>query len=406
MMLPSEGSAHNEIEIRSGNIRHPPNRCSGSGLEWFWCCVMIAALMATFATAQVALWAKSANGLKLDTGKEIYMAGCASCHGPDGKGQSQNLAGFERPSTFPDFSDCHGSTAEPDLQWRAVITNGGPARGFSTIMPAFGNALSQDQIGKVIEYVRSLCTEKGWPRGNFNLPLPLVTEKAFPEDEVVLSGGLNLHGPPGGDATVLFEKRIGPSSMIEARVPYNVSQDSGTTRSGFGDIGLGYKRKVFDNLNAGSIFSVGGEVLAPTGNPRIGTGGGSPLLEAYVAYGQILPASSFLQFQTGYELSTQPDKVPRAYFVRTAIGKTFMTGGGLGRWWTPMTEFIADRDLVSGARTNWDVLPEIQIPLSKRLHIRANIGVRIPVNNTSGRPKQLLIYFLWDYADGTLKQGW
>jgi hypothetical protein len=262
------------------------------------------------------------------------------------------------------------------------------------------------QIGKVIEYVRSLCTEKGWPRGNFNLPLPLVTEKAFPEDEVVLSGGLNLHGPPGGDATVLFEKRIGPSSMIEARVPYNVSQDSGTTRSGFGDIGLGYKRKVFDNLNAGSIFSVGGEVLAPTGNPRIGTGGGSPLLEAYVAYGQILPASSFLQFQTGYELSTQPDKVPRAYFVRTAIGKTFMTGGGLGRWWTPMTEFIADRDLVSGARTNWDVLPEIQIPLSKRLHIRANIGVRIPVNNTSGRPKQLLIYFLWDYADGTLKQGW
>ena len=71
-----------------------------------------------------------------------------------------------------------------------------------------------------------------------------------------------------------------------------------------------------------------------------------------------------------------------------------------------MTEFIADRDLVSGATTNWDVVPEIQIPLSKRMHILANVGVSIPMNNTTDRPKQFLIYFLWDYADGTLKQGW
>jgi mono/diheme cytochrome c family protein len=367
---------------------------------------MVAALMTTLATRQVALWARSGSRLKLDTGKEIYMAACASCHGQDGKGQSQDLAGFQRPSSFPDFTDCHGSTSEPDLQWRAVITNGGPARGFSQIMPAFRDALTQDQIGKVIEYLRSLCTEKAWPRGNFNLPRPLVTEKAFPEDEVVLTGGFNLHGAPGGGATVIYEKRIGPSGMIEAAVPYNVSQHSGVARSGFGDISLGYKRKLFDNLKAGSIFSVGGEVVAPTGNPRLGTGGGSPVFEPYAAYGQILPANSFLQLHTGYELSTQPDKVPRAYYLRTAIGKTFMTGGGLGRWWTPMTEFIADRDLVSGATTNWGVVPEIQIPLSKRLHILANVGFSIPVNNTPNRPKQFLIYFLWDYVDGTLKQGW
>ena len=362
--------------------------------------------MTSLGTHQVALLARSGSRLKLDTGKEIYMAACASCHGRDGKGQSQNLAGFQRPSTFPDFTDCHGATPEPDLQWRAVITNGGPARGFSQIMPAFRDALTQEQIGNVIEYLRTLCTEKAWPRGNFNLPRPLVTEKAFPEDEVVLTGGFNLHGPPGGNATVVYEKRIGPSGMIEAAVPYNISQDSGVAHSGFGDISLGYKRKLFDNLKAGSIFSVGGEVVAPTGNPRLGTGGGSPVIEAFAAYGQILPAYSFLQLHTGYELSTQPDKVPRAYYLHTAIGKTFRTGGGLGRWWTPMTEFIADRDLVSGATTNWDVLPEIQIPVSKRMHILANVGVSIPVNNTTDRPKQFLIYFLWDYADGTLKQGW
>jgi mono/diheme cytochrome c family protein len=363
--------------------------------------------MTTLATHQVALLARSGSSrLKLDTGKEIYRAACASCHGPDGRGQSQNLAGFQRPSSFPDFTDCHGATPEPDLQWRAVITNGGPARGFSQIMPAFKDALTPDQIGKVIEYLRSLCTESAWPRGNFNLPRPLVTEKAFPEDEVVLTGGLNLHGAPAGGATAIYEKRIGSSGMIEAAVPYNIAYDSGVSRSGFGDISLGYKRKLFDNLKAGSIFSLGGEVVAPTGNPRLGTGGGSPVFEGFAAFGQILPANSFLQFHTGYELSTQPDKVPRAYYLHTAIGKSFRPGGGLGRWWTPMTEFIADRDLVSGATMNWDVVPEIQIPISKRMHILANVGVSIPVNNTADRPKQFLIYFLWDYADGTLKQGW
>src|SRR5437868_1539370 len=106
--------------------------------------------------------------LKLDTGKQIYEAACVSCHGPDGAGQSKTLAGFERPASFPDFTDCPTSTPEPDIQWRAVITNGGPARGFSDIMPSFGDALTQDQIGKVIEHLRSLCGDKAWPRGNLN----------------------------------------------------------------------------------------------------------------------------------------------------------------------------------------------------------------------------------------------
>jgi mono/diheme cytochrome c family protein len=368
---------------------------------------LVAALMTTVTTHQIALLARSANSrLRLNTGRDIYMAACVSCHGPDGKGQSQNLAGFQRPSSFPDFTDCLSSTEENDLEWRAVITNGGPARGFSRIMPAFGDELSQEQIGKVIEYLRALCTQKAWPRGNLNLPRALITEKAFPEDEVVLSGGTNLHGPPGGSAVAIYERRIGASGMIEADVPFDTAHTSGVSHSGFGDITLGYKRKLFDSLKAGSIFSLGGEITAPTGNPRFGTGGGSPVFEAYAAYGQILPANSFLQFQPGYELSTQPDKLPRAYYLNTAIGKTFITGGGLGRWWTPMTEFIADRDLVSGATTNWDVVPEIQIPISKRMHILASVGVRIPVNNTADRPKQFLIYFLWDYLDGTLKQGW
>ena len=71
-----------------------------------------------------------------------------------------------------------------------------------------------------------------------------------------------------------------------------------------------------------------------------------------------------------------------------------------------MTEVIGDRDLMSGAKTNWDVVPEMQIPISKRMHILASVGLRIPVNNTAARPKEVMFYLLWDDEDGSLKQGW
>ncbi len=347
-----------------------------------------------------------ASTLKLDTGEEIYKAGCVACHGPDGSGEKQALAGFEPPPTFPDFTDCATSTVEPDVQWRAIISNGGSARAFSQIMPSFKDFLSQEQIGSVIEYLRGLCTEPSWPLGNFNLPRPLFTEKAFPENEAVISGGFNVRGAPGGGITAIYERRIGPSGMIELAVPYEVTHDTGGTHSAFGDLALGYKRKLWTSLPGGSIWSAGGELIVPTGNGSAGTGGESTVFEFFTAFGQLLPRSSFLQAHAGIELPVHPDKVPRAYFLRTAIGKTFSTEGGLGRRWSPMTEFIYDRDLVSGAPNNWDIVPQIQIPISKRMHILANVGLRVPLNNAANRPRQLVFYLLWDYPDGGLKDGW
>ena len=343
---------------------------------------------------------------KLETGKDIYMAGCVACHGPDGKGQSQNLRGFEPPATFPDFTDCRTATVEPDVQWLAIVTNGGPARGFSQIMPSFKDLLSQEQIAKVVDYLRTFCGDPSWPRGNMNLPRAIVTEKAFPEDEAVISTAINTQGAPNGGVTAIYEKRLGTSDMIEVGVPYNYTHDSSGTHAALGDIALGYKRKLFSSNRHGSIFSLGGEVAIPTGNRTLGTGGESTVFEMYAAHGQILPRDSFFQLHTGVELPVHPDIVPRAYFFRTALGKTFSTENGLGRRWSPMTEFIADRDFATGAKTNWDIVPQIQIPIAKRMHILGDIGIRIPVNNTLDRPKQLVFYLLWDYVDGALTQGW
>ena len=343
----------------------------------------------------------------LQNGKDIWEAGCVACHGSDGKGQSENLAGFEKPDTFPDFSDCPTSTVESDLQWRAVITRGGAGRAFSTIMPAFGDLLTPEQIDQVIGHIRSLCADdQRWPRGDLNFPRALLTEKAYPENETVLSWSVNARGTPGVSTTAIYEHRLGTKAMFEIAIPYTFTHEQGDWGSSFGDLAIGYKQTLFHSRTTGTIFSVGGEVAAPTGNVALGTGGDSTVFEAFGAFGQRFPGDAFLQLHTGFELPAHPDDVPRAYYLRTAIGKTFSADKGLGRRWSPMLEVIADRDLVSGATTNWDLVPEIQIPLNRRMHVLGNVGFRMPVNNTAGRQKQVLFYLLWDWADGGLTQGW
>jgi mono/diheme cytochrome c family protein len=368
--------------------------------------VALVAAHAEAAGAQTAAAGSVGSTLKLETGKQIYDAGCVSCHGPDGSGQPQNLAGFEPPPTFPDFPDCPTSTVEPDVQWRAIITHGGPARGFSRIMPSFKDLLTTEQIDKVIDYLRGLCTESAWPRGNLNLPRPIVTEKAFPENETVIAASINAEGAPGVGSTAIYERRIGATAMVEVIIPYEFTRADDRWGASFGDLALGYKQKIFHSLDSGSIVSAGGELIAPTGNADLGTGGESTVFEFFGAYGQLLPGNSFLQMHTGIELPAHTDKVARAYYLRTAIGKTFATRGGLGRRWSPMVELIGDRELVSGAATNWDILPEIQIPINTRMHILGSLGIKFPANNREGRPKQVMFYLLWDWMDGGLLQGW
>jgi hypothetical protein len=48
----------------------------------------------------------------------------------------------------------------------------------------------------------------------------------------------------------------------------------------------------------------------------------------------------------------------------------------------------------------------MQVTISKRQHVRADLGLRIPVTNTAGRPKQIVFYVLWDWFDGRLNEGW
>jgi hypothetical protein len=129
-------------------------------------------------------------------------------------------------------------------------------------------------------------------------------------------------------------------------------------------------------------------------------------LGVFAAYDQLFPAQTFLQVQAGVELPLRTTHVARSAYVRTAFGKTFAEGGESGRLWSPMLEVVANRDLTRGAVTDFDVVPEFQVTLNRRQHVRAALGYLVPVNDTAGRPRQIELYVLWDWFDGGLLEGW
>jgi hypothetical protein len=105
------------------------------------------------------------------------------------------------------------------------------------------------------------------------------------------------------------------------------------------------------------------------------------------------------------ELPTDTERASREVFGRAVLGRTF-TEGRFGRAWSPMVEVLAARELEKSARVQWDLLPQMQITLNRRQHLMLNAGVRIPVNDRRGRRTQVIAYFLWDWFDGGLLDGW
>jgi mono/diheme cytochrome c family protein len=353
--------------------------------------------------------------LGLRDGKALFKAACTACHGPSGEGTPENVAGFERPDTFPDFSGCDQSAPEQTRNWKAVIRDGGPARGFSQIMPAFGDVLTAAQIDELVVHVRSLCKEEGWAVGELNVPRALVTEKAFPESETVLTTSFNAQGAPGINGELAYERILGKRDQLEVAVPFGwTHREGGGLTGGIGDVAVAIKHVAYAHLDnpgfqpfnsTGSILSFQAEIALATGSEAKGLGTGETTVGLAAAYDRLLPAQWFLQLQLGADLPLHPEHVPRSGYLRTALGRSF-SGMSEARLWTPMLELLAERDLASGATTHWDALPEFQVTLNRRQHVRAALGYRVPLNDTAERAREVIFYFMWDWFDGGLTEGW
>ena len=374
----------------------------------------LACLVFLFAFANAALHAQApqaatparSNALPaVRTGADIYSAACATCHGKDGKGAPQHLLGFD---AIPrDFTDCT-TTGEPTPDWFAVVHEGGPIRALAPQMPAFGDALTPEDITSVVGYLRTFCSDlPKWPLGDLNFPRAFFTEKAFPESETVWTTTFGTKGDRSVGNELIYERRFGARNQIEIILPFDFHADSAASApwiGGVGDVAVAYKRTFLGNSRTGSIAAFGGEVALPTGDEARGLGNGYAIYEAFAMFDQALPRNSYLQIHGGIEFPSDSELGSKEAYLRTAIGTTFAQNRGFGRAWSPQVELLWARPF--GEASEYDIVPQVQVSLSKLQHVLIAGGVRLPLTQRDERKPQVLVYFLWDWFDGGLFSFW
>jgi len=86
-------------------------------------------------------------------GREISIsAGCASCHGEDGKGNGAASGGLvPKPRNFHETA---WQAKVDDAHIAGVISKGGAAYGLSGSMPPWGAVLSQEEIDGMVKKIR------------------------------------------------------------------------------------------------------------------------------------------------------------------------------------------------------------------------------------------------------------
>jgi hypothetical protein len=127
--------------------------------------------------------------------------------------------------------------------------------------------------------------------------------------------------------------------------------------------------------------------------------------EPFLAVARLLPQNWFFQAQAGVEIPADSDRAETEMFWRGAMGWSFASSDGLGRLWSPMLEVLGGAP-ADFEEADWSLLPQVQVTLSARQHIRVNAGVEVPLNGRDRRPTRMVFYFLWDWFDGGLTSGW
>lgn len=104
---------------------------------------MVAVVLGAFALASTAAAAD------LELGKQIYAKKCASCHGPDGKGNAKMAEMLK--VKIPALA---ASAAKTDSELRKAVAEG------KKPMPPFEKTLSKDELSAVVQYARDLAAGK------------------------------------------------------------------------------------------------------------------------------------------------------------------------------------------------------------------------------------------------------
>jgi mono/diheme cytochrome c family protein len=367
--------------------------------------LLLAAMLLLGGLARMAQADAGDEAAQLARGAEIFAANCATCHGPAG-GPDPDSALVQSLGVMPaNFADALFNSREPASTWKMVVTYGGAEMGFSEMMPAFGATLSEQDIDAVLAHIKTLGGVHDYPDGELNLFLPIRTKKAFPEDEWVWKQRwADLDGKDTWKHTLEYEFRIGQRGQGILEATYErTSYDAGGSEADFGHLEPGFKYVLKHDKRAGFILTGAAQVGVP-----LNSGANWEFLP-YLAFGKILSPNWTLQGSGRLKFDLEDSDASSAEFA----GIVHWVHTDRGRAVFPGLEVVAEVPFERGSGPDrkdamqWSVLPQARFGLNKRGNIALNAGLELPLNDRDDRYDwRAYVYFIWDFADGGLFDGW
>jgi hypothetical protein len=255
--------------------------------------------------------------------------------------------------------------------------------------------LSNSDIADVARYVKSLCADPDWVPGELNFLRPLLTGKAFPEQEMIVGGRFGRNGRNVSEYFGVLEYRVNGRTNIEIKSrALSINPNIGPTESGPGDTVLSVKRVVAFSPLYRALASAGMELTLPTGNDRRGLGSGGfvfePNLRAGVDWKQFIgQVAGALAVPDGSSNSNSQAKLD------VAIGRYFSPDPRLQI--TPMIE-LNTTTRISGpsyGETKSAILPQVRV---KWLVWALGVGVQAPITDARDFEVRPLFDLVYEYA--------
>lgn len=329
---------------------------------------------------------------------------CASDpHGSDGRGDRKvSDVGF--PYTMPNFHDCSFANREADGDWSSIIHRGGPRRAFPRTMPAFDQALSDDEIDAIIGYLRSFCEKSGWPRGEFNFPLAMFTEKAFPEDEALNLTTFNTTGARDITSTSIYERRFGARGQLEVNLPSPASIAAPAPRRASAISAWRGNETCWPMWIAARSSACLAKSCSRQAMPR-GAWETAPSVLRPMPCSPNPCRESFSCKATSSANSPPARDFQMEAHAHLSLGRTFAGDKGWGRSWSPQVELLTWHEFSPGAQ----VIGISRHSCRSVFPAPAYSGQRGParsLNNAAERKPMFVFYVIWDWYDAGLFEGW
>lgn len=325
-------------------------------------------------------------------GEALFDKNCILCHGTSAKGNGPLARTL--PVQPADLTDCRLTAEDPVEVLEGIIREGGTYTGLSKVMPAWVYKLSSQEISDIAAFVKTLCADKQWITGDLNFPRPLITGKAFPEQEMIGGGQFAQGDTNQSSAKISFEYRIGGLTNIGVSTSaVRVDPRNASAHSGIGDSSVSIKRVIAYDYAQSFLLATSLKLQFPTGDEDRSLGSGEyiwqPSLRAGWRKGHLVT-----QVDTRVTIPAETSNENTKIRYNLALGYMIEPDPRLEV--TPMIE-IVNQSRVNGpnsGETLSTAVPQIRI---KWLQWSTGFGVEVPVSHKKDFDFRALFDLTYEY---------